>query len=110
MIKIWVDDERAMPDGYDYQSFTVDNTIALIKNACYFNDTLEVSLDHDAGDYAWGGGDYINILEYLEETCFMDIIWHNYVRDNITFHIHTANPVGRANMRRIIQKNGWREV
>ena len=110
MIKIWVDDEREMPDGYDYQSFTVDNAIALIKDAYHFNDTLEVSLDHDAGDYACGGGDYINILEYLEEMCFVDNTWSNYVRDNITFHLHTANPVGRENMRRIIQKNGWREV
>ena len=110
MIKIWVDDERKMPDDYDYQSFTVDNAIALIKNAYHFNDTLEVSLDHDAGDYVCDGGDYINILEYLEENCFVDSTWSDYVRDNITFNLHTANPVGRENMRRIIQKNGWREV
>ena len=29
---------------------------------------------------------------------------------NIPIHLHTANPAGRENMRRIIQKNGWREV
>ena len=110
MVKIWVDDEREMPDGYDYHSFTVDNAIALIKNAYHFNDMLEVSLDHDAGDYVCDGGDYINILEYLEENCFVDSTWSNYVKDNITFHLYTANRVGRDNMRRIIQKNGWREV
>lgn len=110
MIKIWVDDERKIPDDYDYQFFTVDNAIACIKQGYHFNDILEVSLDHDAGDYVWGGGDYIKILEYLEEECFVDNNWSSYVRDNITFHLHTANPVGRANMRRIIQKNGWREV
>ena len=110
MVKIWVDDEREMPDGYDYQSFTVDSAISLIKKGYHFNDILEVSLDHDAGDYVCGGGDYIKILEYLEEMCFVDSSWSNYVKDSITFHLHTANPVGRENMRRIIKKNGWREV
>ena len=32
------------------------------------------------------------------------------IKNKITFHLHTANPVGRENIRRIIQKNGWREV
>lgn len=110
MIKIWVDDERKMPDDYDYQSFTVDNAIALIKNAYHFNDTLEISLDHDAGDYVWGGGDYIQIFNILEFKSHEDVSWKDYIKNNITFHLHTANPVGRENMRRIIQKNGWREV
>ena len=29
---------------------------------------------------------------------------------DIPIHLHTVNPVGRDNMRRIIHKNGWREV
>lgn len=110
MIKIWVDDERAMPDGYDYQSFTVDNAIALIKNAYHFNDILEVSLDHDAGGYGCDGGDYIQILNILEFKSHEDTSWKEYIKNKMTFHLHTANPVGRDNMRRIIQKNGWREV
>lgn len=108
--KIWVDDVRDMPDGYDYQSYTVDNAIARIKEGYHFNDILEISLDYDAGDYVWGGGDYIKILEWLEHKRLRDIEWRNYIRDNMTFHLHTADPVGRENMRRIIQKNGWREV
>ena len=108
--KVWVDDVRDMPDGYDYQCFTVDAAISLIRRGRHFNDILEISLDHDAGDYVWGGGDYIEILKYLEQKCFEDITWRKYVRDNIIFHLHTANPVGRENMRRIIRKNGWREV
>lgn len=99
-----------MPDGYDYRSFTVDNAIDLMRRGYHFGDNLEVSLDHDAGNYVWGGGDYIKILEYLEQKCFEDITWRNYVRDKVIFHLHTANPVGRENMRRIIKANGWREA
>jgi len=108
--KIWVDDVGDMPDGYDYQSFTADNAIDLMRRGYHFNDMLEISLDHDAGNYTWGGGDYIEILKYLERKCSVDITWRNYIRDNVAFHFHTDNPVGKENMRRIIQKNGWREV
>ena len=110
MIKIWVDDEREMPEGYDYQCFTVDNAISLIKQGYHFNDILEVSLDHDAGKYVKDGGDYIQILNILEFKSHEDTSWKEYIKNKMTFHLHTANPVGRANMRRVIQKNGWKEV
>ena len=58
---------------------------------------IEISLDHDAGDY--GPPDYIRILDWLEET-----------DRNYPIHIHSANPVGIANMRRIIKRNGWKEI
>jgi len=66
-----------------------------------------IDLDHDAGDYAKDGGDYINLLSWLEarqEVSILDNLSH------VKFHLHTMNPVGRDNMRRIIQKNGWTEV
>lgn len=58
-----------------------------------------IDIDHDAGDYARDGGDYINLLNWLEET-----------GRNYPIHIHSANPVGIANMRRIIKRNGWKEI
>ena len=58
-----------------------------------------IDIDHDAGEYAQYGGDYIRLLDWLEETG----------RD-YPIHIHSANPVGVANMRRIIQRNGWKEI
>ena len=52
-----------------------------------------MDLDHDLGDYASDGGDVIKILEYLAE------------RETLyPVQIHTANPVGRANMERMIQR------
>lgn len=58
-----------------------------------------LDLDHDLGDYAADGGDGIRLLDWLEETG----------RD-YPIRIHSANAVGVANMRRIIQRNGWKEV
>lgn len=110
VIKIWVDDERKMPDDYTHLACSVNAAFWLIKDCYYYNDNIEVSLDHDAGKYVDQGGDYIKILERLEEVCYGNPNFQNYIRDKVTFHLHTANPVGRENMRRIIKKNGWREA
>jgi hypothetical protein len=58
-----------------------------------------LDVDHDAGDYADQGGDYIRLLDWLEET-----------GRNYPIRIHSANAVGVDNMRRIIQRNGWKEI
>lgn len=59
-----------------------------------------ISIDHDAGSFAHDGGDYIKVLEWMEE---------NKIND-IPIHIHSMNPVGVQNMRVIIQKNNWKEI
>lgn len=110
MIKIWVDDEREMPEGYDYQSFTVANANAAINIGYNLGEDIFISLDHDAGKYATNSSDYIQILNILEFKSHEDAFWKDYIKNKMIFHLHTANPVGRENMRRIIQKNGWREV
>ena len=56
-----------------------------------------IDLDHDAGDY--GPPDYIRLLDWLEET-----------GRNYPIRIHSENAVGVANMRRIINRNGWKEI
>ena len=66
------------------------------------DDTILIDLDHDAGDYVNDGGDYIKLLDWLEEQGIVDTGYF--------FHIHSMNVVGVENMRRIIQKNGWREI
>lgn len=63
-----------------------------------------IDLDHDAGVYAPDGGDYINILNYLEELA------HSGYEINFKFRIHSFNPVGCVNMRAIIERNGWKEI
>lgn len=114
-MRIWVDDVRPAPtDGYYMTVLSVNTAIELIKmiehrNAFYATHTSEgitedmeielIDIDHDAGEYAYDGGDYIKLLDWLEET-----------GRNYPIHIHSMNPVGRENMRRIIERNGWKEI
>lgn len=112
-MKIWVDDVRPAPEGYKWF-----DTVNKVKNFIMFTEDINhryriftsdsimpedeielIDLDHDAGDYAADGGDYIKILDWLEET-----------GRRYPIRIHSANPVGVANMRRIIEKNGWEEI
>ena len=92
-VKIWVDDIRPVPLGYEGTK-SVDETIILIEKIEADGGEVEMlDLDHDLGDYARFGGDAIKILDYLAE--------------RETFYpisIHTANPVGRANMERMIER------
>ena len=61
-----------------------------------------IDLDHDAGIYAADGGDYINILNYLEARA------NKGYKVKCAFRIHSFNPVGYTNMKAIIEHNGWR--
>lgn len=97
-MKIWIDDIRPAPEGYNWcKSVNEAKRVILSPN---LDEKIELlDIDHDAGDYAIRGGDYIKLLDWLEET-----------GRNYPIHIHSMNPVGVENMRRIIQKNGWIEV
>ena len=104
-MKLWIDDVRPAPENY-FLAKTVNEAKATIE---FFENVLMrarpdrtielIDIDHDAGDYAQFGGDYIKLLDWLEET-----------GRNYPIRIHSMNPVGVENMRRIIQKYGWTEV
>lgn len=100
VLKLWIDDVRPAPDEYIWCQ-SVNNAINVIE---YWDDFMGVKIelidiDHDAGDYAYAGGDYIKLLDWLEET-----------GRNYPIRIHSMNPVGRENMRAIIRRNGWKEI
>ena len=90
---IWLDDLRPVPQGYEGAK-SVNEAIALIEEAEGRGIEIEVlDLDHDLGDYYSDGGDAIKLLDWLAE--------------RETFYpveIHTANPVGRANMERMLAR------
>lgn len=129
-MKLWIDDIRPAPEGYLWVK-SVNEAIDVISTAfkrvdrymqaghdCFQERQYAerskwyaraneaeielIDLDHDAGDYAKDGGDYVRVLDWLE-TSGLNL-------HNVSFRLHTMNSVGRENMRRIIQKNGWREV
>lgn len=118
-MKIWMDDVRPAPDGYT-QVYGVDGAIYEILRCKKEIDLLwkeyivgymkreqfercfavfnieEVSCDNDLGE---GNPEGYKLLDWLEATGY-----------NVPIHIHSANPVARARMQAIIQRNGWREV
>jgi hypothetical protein len=103
-MKLWIDDVRPAPAGYVWIK-SVNVAKRKIKaferqNEVFHFDKIEVvDIDHDAGDFVYDGGDYIRLLDWLEET-----------GRNYPIRIHSMNPVGIQNMRAIIQRNGWTEV
>lgn len=101
-MKLWIDDVQPAPEGYIW-SKSVDEAITeIIWNELereYEGEIYVIDIDYDAGNYASDGGDYIRLLVWLEET-----------GRNYPIHIHSINPVDVANMRRIIERNGWEEI
>ena len=126
-MKLWIDDTRPAPKGY-YLCKSVNEAKEkiirqekLFDSACnqaryhFFNDNHQfvddylkeskevmielIDIDHDAGDFANEGGDYIELLDWLEAT-----------GREYPIRIHSMNPVGVENMRRIIQRNDWMEI
>ena len=103
-MKLWVDDVRPAPEGYVWVQSVEQAVGCILGLESNFSDKpyycVElIDIDHDAGEYAQFGGDYIKLLDWLEET-----------GRNYPIRIHSMNPVGVENMRAIIQRNGWREV
>ena len=99
-MKLWIDDVRPAPDGYVWCKSVNEAMNWIDLSEFDFMENIElIDIDHDAGDYASDGGDYIKLLDWLEET-----------GRSYPIRIHSQNVVGVQNMRRIIQRNGWTEV
>lgn len=94
-MKIWIDDIRKAPPGYVWCR-SVNEAKYVISHA---KDIEIIDMDHDAGDYAKDGGDYIKVLDWLVET-----------DQRYPIKIHSMNPVGVDNMRRLLHRYGFTEV
>lgn len=101
---LWVDDIRTPPCDDWLWARSVSEAITAIKSyeRSFVTDTIYISLDHDAGGFARDGGDYIRILDWLEQAGIVDT--------GYCFHLHTMNVVGRINMEAICRRNGWKIV
>lgn len=94
---LFVDDVRPAPNKAIH-CLSVNQAKAVLTER---SDITVIDLDHDAGDYASDGGDFIKLLDWLEETG---------QGDKYSYRLHTMNPIGRENMRRIINRNHWKEL
>lgn len=94
--RLWLDDERPMPDGFDLHVKTSREAIKAIREG----GVSMVSLDHDLGE---GNGTGYEVAKYIEEAAFNGALIPMEIR------VHSANPVGRNNIRRCIDnaKRYW---
>lgn len=94
MVGVWIDDVRPAPNEYIMWCKSVDEAKYVIEKLEKIFDEGDIFLDidHDSGDY-------INLLNWLEET-----------GRKYPIRLHSMNSVSAENMRRIIKKNGWREI
>ena len=106
---LWIDDLRNPPNRPDEQyliarSVNDAKTLIEVSEQEWFAPIDYISIDHDAGEYAAAGGDFINVLKFLE--------YRQHTSDGKVYpiEIHSFNAVGAANMRAIIERNGWREI
>jgi len=88
-LRLWVDDERPLPNGFDLRVETAGEAIRILSKG----GVSIVSLDHDLGE---GGGTGYEVAKYMEEAAFHGRIPY------VEAQVHSANPVGAANIRRCI--------
>ena len=107
---LWIDDLRDPPMRADTKYMiarSVNQAKALLELAekDAWEDKIDyISIDHDAGIYEPQGGDYINLLNWLEYR------QHTQNGKIYPIRIHSMNAVGCVNMRAIIERNDWEEV
>ncbi len=98
-MRVWLDDERPMPEGYDVHVRTAPEAIDLIRSG-----RVElISLDHDLGPPEAGTG-------YDVAKAIGEMAYHGRIPE-MSFRVHTANPVGRKNIVDCLQnaKRFWWE-
>lgn len=109
-IVLWIDDLRDPPARVDTEYIIARSVnqakaaIALAEKPAWCHPIDYISIDHDAGIYEPQGGDYINLLNWLEYR------QHTQNGKIYPIQIHSFNPVGCVNMRAIIERNNWKEI
>ena len=89
-VRMWLDDERPMPAGFDLHVRTAKEAIEAIKSGR----VSEISLDHDLGGEENGTG--YEVAKFIEEAAFQGAL------APMRLVVHSANPVGANNIRRCI--------
>jgi hypothetical protein len=94
--KLFLDDERNPPDTSWMIARTVQEARELMMKYPFY----EISLDHDLGFETHGTGyDFLNWLERV--AAGMEYVPASFIIPQ-TIKVHSQNPVGRANMLRVI--------
>lgn len=93
MYKLYLDDVRPTPEGYDLRAFTAKDAINLIQ----LYPVSHISFDHDLGDDEKHGTGY-TVASWIERQAA-----ENPDFQVPSFHIHSANPVGARAIQRAME-------
>ncbi len=99
-MKLWVDANNPAPNDEYFWVQTVDGA----KKAVQFREDIKkpltlIDVEGSAREDTSEINNYTHLLEWLEET-----------NRNYLINIHSANPVGIASMRHIIERDDWKEM
>jgi len=81
-MKLWLDDKRPIPPGYEIWCKTAKQAIWALQNY----DVTHISFDNDLGT---GFGEGYQVADWIEEQA------HNGKINRLTWAVHSANPVRR---------------
>ena len=90
--KLYLDDERMTPDGWE-RVYTAHEAIAALRTGTI----THISLDHDLGDLDGDCGDGYDVA------CFIEAGAYHGTLPKLVWAIHSANPVGAQRMKEALQ-------
>ncbi len=86
-MKLWIDDIRPAPEGWTWEK-TSHDAIRRFLIVDPNDRVTEVSFDHDLG----GDDTVMPVVKIIETMAYAKTM------GRIVWHVHSANPVGRANI------------
>jgi hypothetical protein len=90
-MRIWLDDKREMPDGFDIWCKDAKDITSYIETGR----VTHISFDHDLGDGLTG----YNVAVYIE------LLAYNKKIPPMTWDTHTANPVGKKSIEQAMKNS-----
>ena len=99
MMRMWLDDIRPKPEGYDMEYKTYHEFSAhLFIFSVYDWKISHVSFDHDLGGDKDPWGNELTGMSCAKALVRYDFE-HDLLTNDFTFNVHSANPVGTENIR-----------
>lgn len=89
-MKLWLDDIRPRPDGFELTARNARNCIRVLEKY----PVTHISFDHDLGEEATG----YDVAKWIERKAMLG------KRTVDTWAVHSANPVGAANIRAAMER------
>ena len=95
-MRLWLDDIRPSPPGFDIRVKTAPDAIRFLKSG----KIDEVSLDHDLGE---GDDPEVDVGTGYDIAVWIEAKAHDGTLPRLVWNVHSANPVGRQKMEAALQ-------